>query len=150
MPSSSSPSKTQISSSTLDTNTNIPPELQDQLKAALLRSGGVRNIEHALREELSRAGWIDSVRKHVQELIRSGQAVKYNDIMARLTQSIIEGRSSDLAHGANGASDETNGSSVGSRLPEQGGIKVPDSVMKRGVGVTLQELEKVADIVEDD
>lgn len=97
------PDRVQVSTSTLATNTTIPPELQDHLKAALLHSGGIRNIESSLREELSRSGWMDNLRKHVQEMMRSGQAVKYNDIMAQLEQDFAL---EDASNGRSGSSDE--------------------------------------------
>lgn len=92
--------KVHVSTSTLDTNTTIPPELQDQLKTALLHTGGIRNIESSLREELSRTGWTDNLRKHIQEMMRSGQAVTYNDIMAQLERDFAAGQSDNAVNGA--------------------------------------------------
>lgn len=41
-------------------------------------------------------------------------------------------------------------SQIGERLPEDGGIKVPEAIIRKGIQVTKQEVEKVADIKEDD
>ncbi|KAF2104024.1 hypothetical protein NA57DRAFT_50874 [Rhizodiscina lignyota] len=157
MPSAnSSPSKVTLPASTLTTNATLPSDLQAALLNALLApsSGAMPRIQSTLYHELAASGWVDNMRAHIQYLLRSGECGSYTEVMGRVMRDFNMGEKahklSNGVNGVNGANGISNGKGVGERGVEEGGIKVPDAVVKEGIRLVKREVDRVAEVVIDD
>lgn len=77
--------------------------------------------------------------------------------MARVMKDVSSSKDLEgmtMSNGVNGVdgTNLTNGVSkgIGEKSVEEGGIKVPDTVVKEGIRVVKKEMEKVAEVVVDD
>lgn len=132
---------------------HISPELRNELYSALLSGSGINNIEARLTHEMQRSGYLDNLRQYTTELIRSGEAFTYPQILAAVKAKIAtDGCVSGQSNGA--TNNGTNGVSRGNghEAPEGINLRIPDRVITEGTRTVVNELEKVcesADAEED-
>jgi hypothetical protein len=126
-------------------------EYQHEITSALVASKAVPRIEAVLAQELAATGWTTNMRTYVQHLLRSGECTSYKELMARVNRAVRADRlqEQDLEREVNGVNGETNGTTTANSELEQN-VKIPDRVVKEGIKVVRQEVEKVCAIEVDD
>ena len=118
----------------------MPKPIHDALATALLENRAIPRIEGVLSQSLAETGWSDKLRAYIQRLIRTGEAHTHDEIMVKV-EAAIRG-------GSIPAEGETNGNGVDAA--EKPDLKIPEKVVRDGVKVVRQELEKVVTIEVDD
>ena len=117
--------------------------LHDLLAAALLENNAIPKIERALKGELEAAGWVTELKGYIVNLIRTGEATSYGEIMERVLGAV---------HGG-GERGEVNGEGEGGGNGGGEGnnkLAIPEKAVVAGVKVVREELEKIVDVVVDD
>ncbi|KAF1815365.1 hypothetical protein P152DRAFT_446438 [Eremomyces bilateralis CBS 781.70] len=118
----------------------LPADLRASLTSALLAQNSIPRIHQTLSHELASSGWTNALREHVKELLRSGQAQSYGEVM----RLVVEGALKEEG-GKNG--EEANGEGNGVAQAEV--IKIPEKAVKEGLRVVRKELERVCEVVVD-
>ncbi|KAI9667329.1 MAG: hypothetical protein M1821_000144 [Bathelium mastoideum] len=152
---SRSPSKLPISTTTSH-HYSASPALHSDLAAALTATRGAHRIESALRQALSASGWTDNLRTYCLDLLRRGECVTYDELMARVVRDARGGEESSKgskdAEGVNGnvaVNGDAGGYGVGgTRSVEEGGVRIPQEVVKEGLRVVRRELDEVCEVVD--
>ena len=67
------------------------PDVQDQVKLALLGNGGINRIRDTLQQRLDEAGWSQNLREYTTHLLRSGAARTYDDVLTIVMRRIESG-----------------------------------------------------------
>jgi hypothetical protein len=109
----------------------MSPALHDTLSTALLEGGSIPAIEQALKQSLAESGWTTELRAYIANIVRSGEATNYQDILKKVMSEVTAGHS-------------------GERNGKAGDLKIPEKVVRDGVKVVRKELEKVVSVVVDD
>ncbi|KAL8749727.1 MAG: hypothetical protein Q9184_006692 [Pyrenodesmia sp. 2 TL-2023] len=68
----------------------LPIHLRSELTSVLLSTSAIPVIQSTLQEASDAAGWTTSVRLRAKQLISSGQATNWQDVMDVLTKESIE------------------------------------------------------------
>ena len=148
---SRSPSKLPISSST---HYSSSPALQSDIASALTASRGVRRVEATLRHSLQSSGWTDNLRTYCLDLLRRGECSTYDELMARIVKDSRPGVRGEtdgkMVDGVNGnaVNGDADGHIGGPRSVEEGGVQIPQSVVKEGLKVVRNELEEICEVVD--
>ena len=128
----------------------ISPELRNNIYAALLSDGGIRNIESVLDEQLRASGFRDELRRYITHLFRSGQATSVEQARNLALEKIKEqmrSRSEEHSNGTNGVNGTSNGND---EEADEYKLTIPDAAVKQGAKTVKKELEKVCDITYED
>merc|ERR1712130_823072 len=72
-------------------SSGVEPALQSQITTALLQNGGVKRIQDTLKQRLDEEGWSENLRNHVTAMFRSGEAITYDDAMAKVVRKELMG-----------------------------------------------------------
>lgn len=64
--------------------TPLPSHLRTELTSALLSESAIPVVQSALSDAFRDAGWMDLVRDRAKQLISSGQATTWHEVMERL------------------------------------------------------------------
>ena len=152
--SSSSVPKPTTSSSTT-TTPPLPQPLINDINTALLSANAIPRIQSLLHHSLASSGWTANLRTFVLQLLRSGECGSYDEVMARVLAEIggdgdgereeDETKAKAKANGVNGV----NGEGKVGRTVEDGGMRVPEAVVREGIKAVRKELEGVCDVVLD-
>ena len=67
------------------------PDVQDQVKLALLGNGGINRIRETLQQRFDEAGWSQDLREYCTRLLRSGAAKTYDDVLTIVMRRIESG-----------------------------------------------------------
>ncbi|KAI6835609.1 hypothetical protein KC340_g6923 [Hortaea werneckii] len=109
-------------------SSGVEPALQSQITTALLQNGGVKRIQDTLKQRLDEEGWSENLRNHVTAMFRSGEAITYDDAMAKVLQQIRAGQE----EGSNGAHASS--------------LAIPQSAKDGGVEVVRKELMGICEM----
>lgn len=150
--------------STITHNTpSLPPGTHAALLHYLKETGGLAELSAVLQDSLARSGWIDRVRALTLDLIRSGEAVTFPDLLnevlrrAKVGPAAPEKQTNGI--GINGASEKTNGSqtngaiAVGADWAGPDGkpnVRIPERAVEVGVELLREKIKDAVDIVEVD
>lgn len=81
--STSSPSKVELNG-----HTALNSQKQNEITAALLQNGGFRRIQATLQQRLDAAGWTQDLKEYTTQLLRSGTAKTYDDVLEIVMKNI--------------------------------------------------------------
>ncbi|KAK4999825.1 hypothetical protein LTR66_001209 [Elasticomyces elasticus] len=101
------------------------------LTSALLANGSIPRIQSALLYELQSSGWTANLKLYIENLIRSGECTRCEDIMSKVLEAAMP-EEMKAAEGANG--------------PEEEKIKMPEKAVREGIKVVRKELEVVCEV----
>jgi hypothetical protein len=136
-----SPTADKPGSGSSSSATVLPADLHGQLTALLLANNSIPRIEAALAHELAASGFTANLRAYVTQLVRSGEAGSFADLVRA-----VNGRVRVGGKDANGDSSKGAGAEAGVAA----GLAIPQSVVKEGVRAVRRELDTVVDLRVDD
>lgn len=158
-----SDSKTLVFSS--DTPSPIPPDLRNDINAALISGGGLRAIEGTLEHELQASGWIADLKAYITHLLRSGECTTVKEVEAKVHEKILQSAASEGKATRNNNADEESGSEngIGNGITNGNGVngisnganghgiddldlRIPNKAVVEGVQTIRKELHKIAEI----
>jgi hypothetical protein len=131
----------------LNDSSTLPTAIHTQLATALINNpSSIPAIERTLSEALAATGWTTSLRTHIQNVIRSGECLTFDECVRKVMRDISVDKG-DGSKEVNG-----NGKAGGKKADVDGDVdvRIKDSVVKDGVAVIRKELEKVCVVVVDD
>lgn len=115
----------------------------NDLRTALVSNNAIPTIQESLHNELQRTGWSTNLRAYVTQLMRSGECTNYDELMQKVLN--------EAQNGTSGPEKKSNGVSTGSsNASAEPGLKIPDSVLDRGIKVVEKEIKKVVVIEGED
>ena len=117
----------------------LPNSLRSSVNAALLANNAVPAIQSALLHECQASGFATAVRARAVDLLRSGDATTYADVLREIMAE-VRGASADGGDAA--ALRNGEGGAEGSERK----LKVPQRVIEEGVKVVRAALETCVDI----
>lgn len=123
-----------------ETTSYADPTVQNSLNAALIMNGSIPVIQNKLLYELQASKWTANLRDFVTNLMRSGECLKYDEIMDRVLQEANKsaGPSAATKSGAG------NGRSVADSL-----LAIPEAAVLECVKTIKEELEKVTHVTDE-
>lgn len=112
--------------------------VEGQIVGALIANGSIPRIQESLLHELQASGWTTKLRAFVTDLMRGGEATRFDDLMERVLEEAMKGVDGERTRNVNGTT--TNGNRPGQEL------RIPDAAVKEGIKVVRRELEKVCEV----
>jgi hypothetical protein len=150
-----------------ETTLPIPPDLRNDIYAALISGGGLRAIEGTLEHELQASGWIADLKVYITHLLRSGECTTVKEIEAKVHEKIAQSAGKEGGNARRNNTEEEsgseNGSVMGNGVTNGNGVngngnginghstddlnlRIPNKAIVEGVQVIRRELNKICDI----
>jgi hypothetical protein len=161
-----------MSSTTIPTPSNLthntpslPPRTHAALVNYLKETRSLTELSTVLQDALARSGWTDRVRALALDLIRSGEAVTFPDLLnevlrrAKVAPAVPEKQKDGAAVETNGGDEKTNGSQTNGAIvvgadwagPDgKPNVRIPEHAVEVGVEFLREKIKDAVEIVEVD
>lgn len=131
----------------------------------LKETRALTDLSTTLQDTLARSGWIDRVRALALDLIRSGEAVTFPDLLdeilkrAKVGPAAPEKQTNGTGRDTNGAGEKMNGSHTNGAIvvgadwvgPDgKPNVRIPQQAVEVGVEFLKEKIKDAVDIVEVD
>jgi len=152
--------------STLTHNTpSIPPGTHAALISYLKETRALTELSALLQDSLARSGWTDRVRALTLDLIRSGEAVTFPDLLhevlrrAKVGPAAPEKQTNGVGKDINDAGEKTNSSQtngaivVGAEWAGPDGkpnVRIPAQAVEAGVEYLREKIKDAVEIIDVD